>query len=114
MNGSTCDPDSVQPGYRKALGMELAALWPLLCDIFSGRPGCTGQAILESGHSTLISSDESEQNEIQHEDGPSDSSGESDTASVARSKAKNQAKKAPNSNWHPVDPTPSGLDECHS
>ncbi|KAI9982883.1 hypothetical protein PInf_006683 [Phytophthora infestans] len=35
--------------YREALGLGLMALWPLLCDVFSGKPGCTGEVILESG-----------------------------------------------------------------
>ncbi|OWY91947.1 LOW QUALITY PROTEIN: hypothetical protein PHMEG_00039240 [Phytophthora megakarya] len=41
-----CDPAEINPKYREVLGCDLAALWPLLCD---RRPGCTGEAIIESG-----------------------------------------------------------------
>lgn len=49
----TCDPRCVRPVYRRELGNELAALWPLLCDVF------TGEAIIESGlNASDVDSDE--------------------------------------------------------
>ncbi|KAE9120951.1 hypothetical protein PF006_g18013 [Phytophthora fragariae] len=80
---------NVNPNYRNALGSELAGLWPLLCDVFSLRPGCTGEAITESGTggADLPSSGESESGEYNGSDGDC-----SDTPSEARAKAKAVAK----------------------
>ncbi|OWZ06025.1 LOW QUALITY PROTEIN: hypothetical protein PHMEG_00021777, partial [Phytophthora megakarya] len=50
----TCNPMDVHPTYRNELGIELTALWSLLCDPFSRRPGCTGEAITESGNADRI------------------------------------------------------------
>ncbi|KAF1323400.1 hypothetical protein FI667_g10559, partial [Globisporangium splendens] len=44
----TCDPFAESRKYRDYLGTEPASLWPLLCDCFSGQPGYTGEAIIES------------------------------------------------------------------
>ncbi|KAF4144014.1 hypothetical protein GN958_ATG06776 [Phytophthora infestans] len=47
-----CDPMNVNGKYRRELGNELCALWPLLRDVFSCSPGLTGEAITESGKNT--------------------------------------------------------------
>ncbi|KAE8978245.1 hypothetical protein PR003_g27043 [Phytophthora rubi] len=86
----TCDTLNVKPMYRDAIRTELAALWPRLCDVFSGNPGCTGEAIIESG--IARSPDTS------NYDTPDEEEAESETDSVdspkeARNKAKANAKK---------------------
>ncbi|GMF50961.1 unnamed protein product [Phytophthora fragariaefolia] len=77
------DPMNVNPNYRKELGAELAALWPLLCKVFSNRTGCTGEAITETGIGRL----NDEMN-----DGHSDSSESPGEAHKARERAKSAAK----------------------
>jgi hypothetical protein len=86
----TCDPMDVDPKYRDTLGKELTALWPLLCDVFSGKPECTGEAIVESG----VSREQVESDcEEEHGENSVNSEAEcSDTSSQARSEAKANAK----------------------
>ncbi|KAF4138802.1 hypothetical protein GN958_ATG12011 [Phytophthora infestans] len=85
-----CDPLKVQVKYRAELGVELAALWPLLCDAFSRRVGSTGEAITESGlaANVTVANPQSEGDENKE---TSDSE-DSDTPSEACAKAKEKAK----------------------
>ncbi|KAG7375770.1 hypothetical protein PHYPSEUDO_015301 [Phytophthora pseudosyringae] len=87
----TCDPLNVHPSYRNELGIELAALWPLLCDVFSCRPGCTGEAITESGNVARpdISSSDSDSEENQGDESNAELS---ESPIEAREKAKAKAK----------------------
>ncbi|GMF24075.1 unnamed protein product [Phytophthora fragariaefolia] len=82
----TCDPLNVRPEYRKEIGNELTALWPLLCDIISTKPGLAGEAIIESG---LNASDSGEHVDVASSDSEINRDDESsDTPSEAREKAK--------------------------
>ncbi|POM60678.1 hypothetical protein PHPALM_30436 [Phytophthora palmivora] len=86
----TYDRLSVRSTYRAVLGVELAGLWPLLCDVFSHRPGRTGEAITESGTVTqmdLSSSGASENDQEEVHD-----SEWSNTPTEAHAKAKATAK----------------------
>ncbi|GMF27004.1 unnamed protein product [Phytophthora fragariaefolia] len=81
----TCDPLNVRPEYRKELGNELEALWPLLCDIISSKAGLTGEEIIES---SLNASDSDEHVDVASSDSEINSNDErSDTPSEAREKA---------------------------
>ncbi|KAG6587003.1 Interferon-induced GTP-binding protein Mx [Phytophthora cinnamomi] len=51
----TCDPVNVCLSYLKELGAEFSALWPPLCSVFSHRPGCSGEAITETGAPARVS-----------------------------------------------------------
>ncbi|KAE8974308.1 hypothetical protein PR003_g10650 [Phytophthora rubi] len=93
----TCDPMDVDPKYRDTLGKELTTLWPLLCDVLSGKPGCTGEAIVESG---LLSREqvESDCEDVNGEDSVDSDAECSDASSQARSEAKANAKSTSNNN----------------
>ncbi|EGZ22775.1 hypothetical protein PHYSODRAFT_324085 [Phytophthora sojae] len=90
----TCDPLNVRPKYRKELGDELAALWSLLCDIFSSKPGLTGEAIIESGPNASDSDehvdDASSDSEVNSDDECSDTPSEARERAKAAAKAKKQ------------------------
>ncbi|KAF4028025.1 hypothetical protein GN244_ATG20319 [Phytophthora infestans] len=104
----------VNPKYRVALGKELTALWPLLCDVFSGNPSCTGEPIIESGvsrdrltedvddeHSVYVNGDESDE-------ACSDTSLDARKEAKANAKARSQSSK-PSSN-RPVDAIAGSLE----
>ncbi|GMF41030.1 unnamed protein product [Phytophthora fragariaefolia] len=101
----TCDPMAVNPKYRTALGKELTALWPLLCDVFSGNPGCTGEPILESGTPREPIECVSDSDECPDTRSAGSDDECSDSSSQPRSDAKSNAKAHSKQN-HPVSNRP--------
>ncbi|KAF4129199.1 hypothetical protein GN958_ATG21609 [Phytophthora infestans] len=91
----TSNPTSVHPIYRKELGSDLAALWPLLCDVFSHRPGCTGEAFVETGVPDRVSlpPSESDEDERAGDDNADSDSYKSPTKAREKAKATAKAKK---------------------
>ncbi|KAE9278109.1 hypothetical protein PF008_g28697 [Phytophthora fragariae] len=88
----TCDPRCVRPVYRRELGNKLAAFWPLLCDVFSSKPGLTGEAIIESGlNASDVDSDENA-DDLSSNSGSRSDDECSDSPSDARENAKAAAK----------------------
>ncbi|ETM98754.1 hypothetical protein PPTG_19315 [Phytophthora nicotianae INRA-310] len=88
-----CDPMNVNPSYRSELGADLAALWPLLCEVFSRRPGCTGEAITETGIGRVQTRESDSETEVSDEQESDTGSSESPSeAHQARERAKAVAK----------------------
>ncbi|OWY97975.1 hypothetical protein PHMEG_00031375, partial [Phytophthora megakarya] len=105
-----CDPAEVNPIYREVLGCDVAALWQLLCDVFSRRPGCTGEAIIESGIVRYASNGDDEDDDGSDSDADSkekavSDSKCSDSPSDARTKAKAAAKAKKQCNSTSNNPT---------
>ncbi|KAF4128550.1 hypothetical protein GN958_ATG22259 [Phytophthora infestans] len=88
----TYDPMDVNPKYRVALGKELTALWPLLCDVFSGNPGCTGEPIIESGVSRDRLTEDVDDEHSVYVNGDGSDEACSDISLDARNEAKANAK----------------------
>ncbi|KAF4127636.1 hypothetical protein GN958_ATG02381 [Phytophthora infestans] len=88
----TCKPTSVHPTYLKELGADLAALWPLLCGVFSRRLGCTGEAFMETGVPARGSLPTSESDDDDHAGDDNVDSDSCESPTEAREKAKAAAK----------------------
>ncbi|KAI9988605.1 hypothetical protein PInf_022055 [Phytophthora infestans] len=88
----TCKPTSVHPIYLRELGVDLAALWPLLCYVFSRRPGCTGEAFMETGVPARASLPTSESDDDDHAGDDNVDSDSCESPTEAREKAKAAAK----------------------
>jgi hypothetical protein len=92
-----CDPSLVRMEYREMLGNELAVLWPLLCDCFAGRHGCTGEPLCESGASNNTSADTQNNtvsSQVSDDSEDEDESNVPSDATTAREQAKANAKRA--------------------
>ncbi|OWZ04921.1 hypothetical protein PHMEG_00023091, partial [Phytophthora megakarya] len=88
----TCNPAEVNPKYLKKLGDDLVALWPLLGAVFSHRPGCTGEAITETGAPTGISLPTSDSDDNWSQDVRFSDTESCESNSAARRKANAAAK----------------------
>lgn len=86
--------------YRTLLGNELAAIWPLLCHCFSGRNGCTGEALAETGLADELNPIGEDRHTASPEKAPSESEIDEDVSSdeddddarTARARARRELK----------------------